>query len=297
MAAVDSTPYPVIIHRVDGCMSVHPASFEAVSAMLPSSELHPLQMPDGRAMVAVALYQKHAATATTPTGTAPMPPYAELAVTALVTRRPLSRLAAAVVLGGTVLGSPPVRMGGVGLAWPMTSADWADAGRSSMNLTMFVADFELDFSDEAWRIRVSEDGASILALALEPGGQLGTDRMTQWTYGVAGDRLAAAQIDTVLVRRRRLQGGAALEIGSGHPVAERLRELDLSPAAVSSWTYVDGRAVLHAPIMLAAPASPLPCPPGRSVRLGQYRVRYPGADWMDLYAASAWELAVPLAAA
>src|SRR5512136_1793175 len=103
--------YPVIIHRLDGCRAIHAASFEAVRAMLPSPDLHPLRLPDGRAMMVVALVQKRAATATTPTGTPPMPPYAELMVTAIVTRRPLSRAATAAVLGGSLFGFGPVRLG------------------------------------------------------------------------------------------------------------------------------------------------------------------------------------------
>lgn len=294
MPPVSQTGYPVLIHRMDGCLSTYAASFEAVRAMLPSPELHPLRLPDGRAMIGIALAQKRAATATTPTGTAPMPPYAEVMVSAIVTRRPLSRAAAAVVLGGNVVGVGPVRLGGVPLAFPMTSAYWAEVVRSSMGLTAFVADFELDLSGDAWRIRVSEDDQAIVALTFRPGGRLGVERMTQVTYGVSGDRLAVARMDTVFVRRRRLQGGAALELGSGHPVAERLRDLDLSPTAISSWTYLDGRAVLHAPIKLAMPASPVPIHPGRDVRLGRYWVRYPDADWMDWYVASAWEMPVPL---
>lgn len=289
MPPVSQTGYPVVIHRMDGCMSIHAASFDAVRTMLPSAALHALRLPDGRAMVSFALAQKRAATATTPTGTTPMPPYAELMVSAIVTRRPLSRAAAAVVLGASAFGIG--RLGGVQLALPLTSAVWAEAGRSSMGLATFVADFELDLSGDPWRITVSEDDRTILALALRPGGRLGVERMTQATYGVSGDRLAVARMDSVFVRRRRLQGGAALEIGSGHPVAERLRELDLSPTAISSWTYLDGRAVLHAPVTLAVPASPIPCHPGRDVSLGRYRVRYPGTDWMDWYAASAWEQA------
>jgi hypothetical protein len=277
-------------------MTTHAASFEGVRAMLPSPELHPLRLPDGRAMIGIALAQKRAATATTPMGTVPMPPYAELMVVAIVTRRPLSRAAAAAVLGGSMLGIGSVRLGAVQLALPMTSAYWAEGIRNLLGLPAFVADFELDLSGDTWRITVSEDGPTILALTLRPGGRLGVERMTQVTYGVSGDRLAAARMDTVFVHRRRLQGGAALEIGSGHPVAERLRELDLSPNAIGSWTNLDGRAVLHAPVTLALPASPMPRHPGRDAPLGQYRVRYPGTGWMDWYAASAWELPAPLPA-
>jgi len=288
MAQVSAAGYPVIVHRLDGCMSVHAASFEAVEAMLPSPSLHPLRLPDGRAMIGVALFQKRSATATTATGTVPLPPYAELLVSAVVTRRPLSRAAAAVALGGTLLGSCPVRLGAVGLAWPMTSADWADTGRDSMALPMFVADFRVDLAGDAWRIEVSEGDRSIAALTLRPGGQLGVDRMTQLVYGVSGDRLALARMDTRFVRQRRLRGGATLEIGSEHPVAARLRELELSEVGMGLWTYLDGRAVLHGPITLGVPASPIPGPAARGVRLGAYQVRYPGTDWMDWYAASAW---------
>jgi hypothetical protein len=290
MGSATSNAYPIVIHRIDGCMSVHAASFKAIRAALPSPALNPLRLPDGRAMVAISLYEKRAATATTPSGTVSMPPYAELPVTAIVTRRPLSRTLGAIALGGSILGASPVRLGGVGLTWPMTSAAWAEAGRASMGLPMFVADFEIDVGEHEWQVTVSEDSRLIARLTLRAGGALGVDRMMQSTYGAIDGRLASARIDSEFVRRRRLRGGATLELGADHPVASRLRELELSPIGIGSWTYLGGRAVLHAPAALAAPASPVPGHPGRDVPLGKYLVRQPGTGWMDWYGASAWEM-------
>ena len=70
--------YPIVIQRVDGFLAAHTASFEAVAAALPTEALHPVRLPIGRALIAVALYQKRAATAGPGASTLVMPPYAEL---------------------------------------------------------------------------------------------------------------------------------------------------------------------------------------------------------------------------
>lgn len=54
--------YPLVIHRVDGFMAAHSCAFDALAAALPTDELHPLRLPNGRAILVFALFQKRAPT-------------------------------------------------------------------------------------------------------------------------------------------------------------------------------------------------------------------------------------------
>jgi hypothetical protein len=119
--------YPIVIQRVDGFLAAHTASFDAVAAALPTESLHPVRLPNGRAVIAVALYQKRAATAGSGASTLVMPPYAELPITAVVTPRPMSRAAAMLTLAGP----RSSELGGFALQFPLTSRVWRDAIRSA----------------------------------------------------------------------------------------------------------------------------------------------------------------------
>ncbi len=272
--------YPIVIQRLDGFLAAHTASFEAVAAALPTKGLHPVRLPNGRALIAVALYQKRAATAGLGASTIVMPPYAELPITAVVTRTPMSRAAAMLALAGP----RSSELGGFALQFPLTSRFWRDAARSALGSPMFVADFDLDVSGSEWRLRVSEDDRDIVTVHVRPGGGLRRIRDVQATFGALDRRLMETRLETEFVARRR-RGGATLELGADHPVADALRRLDLSPRAFMTFIYHDGRATLLAPEPVGD-ARPYPSHPGLDMPFGRYTVRYPGTPPIDQYAAS-----------
>jgi len=271
--------YPIEIRRVDGFLAAHTASFEAVAAALPTEALHPVRLPNGRALIAVALYQKRAASAGSGASTNVMPPYAELPITAVVTRRPMSRAAAMLTLAGP----RSSELSGFALQFPVTSRSWRDAIRGALGVPAFVADFDLDASASEWRLRVSEDERDIVTVRVRPGGGLRRSHDVQATFGVLDRRLMTSRFETEFVARRR-RGGATLELGADHPVADALRRLDVSPRAFMTYVYHDGRVTLLAPEPVGD-ARPYPCHPGLDVPFGRYTVRYPGTPPIDQYAA------------
>lgn len=272
--------YPIVIQRIDGLLTAHTASFEAVAADLPTEALHPVRLPNGRALIAVTFYQKRAPTAGSGASTIVMPPYAELPISAVVTRRPMSRAAAMLAL----VGPRSSDLGGFALQFPLTSRFWRDAARSALGSPMFVADFDLDVSGSEWRLRVSENDQDIVTVRVRPGGSLRRIHDAHAAFGVLDRKLIAARLETEFVARRR-RDGATLELGADHPVADALRRLDVSPRAFMTFVYHDGRATLLAPEPVGD-AGPYPCHPGLDVPFGRYTVRYPETPPIDQYAAS-----------
>jgi hypothetical protein len=100
--------FPLVVHDLDGFQSYHPASFQAVRALLPSEALHPLRLPDGRALLAFVVTRKRTVTAGSGPSSVALPAYADLVISAMVTRQPLSRVGSLLALAGLrVDGSAP----------------------------------------------------------------------------------------------------------------------------------------------------------------------------------------------
>jgi hypothetical protein len=57
LAAECRSVHPIVIQRVDGLMTAHMASFDAVRAALPTRALHPVGLLNWRALISVALYR------------------------------------------------------------------------------------------------------------------------------------------------------------------------------------------------------------------------------------------------
>jgi hypothetical protein len=278
-AAERDSRYPIVIQRVDGFVTAHTASFDAVAAALPTEALHPVRLPNGRALIAIAFYQKRAATAGSGASTLVMPPYADLTITAVVTQRPMSRVAAMLALAG-LRGSG---LGGFALQFPVTSRAWRDAARSTLGSPMFVADFDLDVGGSEWRLRVSENDQDIVTVLVRPGGGFRRIHDVQTVFGVVDRTLMAVEIESDFVAMRR-RDGATLELGTHHPVAGALCRLDVSPRAFMTIVYHDGRLTLPAPVAIGT-ARPYPCHPGLDAPFGRYTVSYPGTPPIDQYAA------------
>jgi hypothetical protein len=279
--------YPIVIQRVDGFVTAHTASFDAVTAALPTRALHPVRLPNGRALISVALYQKRAATAGSGASTLVMPPYAELPIVAIVTRSPMSRAGTLLALAGP----RSSELGGFALQFPLTSRTWGDGIRGALGAPTFVSDFDLDVSGSEWRLRVSEDERDIVTVRVRPGGGLRWSHDVQTTFGVLDRTLMAARFESDFVARRR-RDGATLELGTDHPVANALRRLDVAPRAFMTYFWHGGRVTLLGPEPIGE-ASPYPCHPGLDAPLGRYTVRYPGTPPIDQYAAS--DLREPMA--
>lgn len=268
--------YPVVIHRLDGFQALHTASFEAVRALLPSASLYPVRAPNGRALIAFGAIQKREATAGVGNDAEPLPAYAEVMISALVTQQPLPRATSLLVAAGLV----PSALGAFVLHLPLTSRVWRDAGRMT-GVPMFVADLAFDFRrPDGWHAAgVSEDGVEILSLTAKPGGLLRASHPIVTVFTAHEEQLLGAPMESFFVERGRF-GGGVLELGHGHPVADALRRLSISRRALLTSTIHSGRTVVREASPFGA-ARPYPGYAGTERGDGRHTVRYPGLGWRD----------------
>ncbi|MBB3083070.1 acetoacetate decarboxylase family protein [Geodermatophilus sabuli] len=252
--------------------AVHPASHPAVAAALPGDALKPVRWVDGRALLSVAAFRYRAVTtADSPAGR--LAPYGEVSVAVVVTRGP----------------APPVlpllrrRLSLFVLHLPVTTAEARDVGATLWGFPKFVAD--MDFVEErpARRVTVTEGGATVLELAVRGGGPVLADRRPAVMYTTLGGEL----LETVVPMAGRLRvafggGAGTLRLGE-HAVADSLRALEVSPAPVAVFDFLDHRSVLPA----GRPVGPAPAYRGHrggERAAGRFTVRYRHTPPLDLSA-------------
>jgi Acetoacetate decarboxylase (ADC) len=266
---------PLWYHDNEFTSSLHTADHDAVAAELPSDLLRPARWVDGRALVSVAAFRYRAVTVDLPGGGhGAVVPYGEVSVAALVTRGPAMRLLPVL--------RPRVQV--FVLHLPVTSAEARDGG-DVWGFPKFVADIDFVEAPARREVTVSEDGLEVLHLAVRPSGPALPDHQPHTVFSAAGGRLLETVVPMSGYRQVRLGGGAGrLELGP-HPVGRRLTGLDVSPAPVALFNYLEHRSILPAGVPVG-PAGEYRGYAGAERPFGRYTVRYPGTPPLDVYAPS-----------
>jgi hypothetical protein len=249
-----------------------------VRATLLSESLHPLRLPNGRAVLAFVVTRKRMVTAGSGASALLLPAYADLVISAVVTERPLSMAGSALVLAGV----RRTRLGAFVLAMPLTDPVVGDAGRGSMGLPAFVADFDFEEAPDAVRLRVSADGESIVSLTVSPRGRPRWRHEAMDIYGVRDGRLLAARTEVRYLERRRRRG-ARLELDSSSSVAAGLRELDIAHDSILTTEQLAGHLVMLEPRFVVGTARARPTHPGSQRGTGRWTVRVGESGPYDEY--------------
>jgi hypothetical protein len=267
---------PVAFHRTDGFTAILGADLGRVTALLPSSALHPVRLAEDRAAIFVGAYRHHEMTMAGGAGeTRTAWPYGEVLVAALVTRRaapPMAPLIASSLFG----------LGAFVLYLPVTTRLAMDAGRL-WGLPKFVAD--IDFAEgEAERVaEVGEGGREILALRVRPAGRLVVDRAPTILYGVRDGQLVEVSLPGITHQQSRFgRSGGSLRLGD-HAVADTLRSLSISAEPVATTNVVLSRFVMPEG-RIVGPARPYLGYAGVERAFGRYTVRHAGTVPVDQYA-------------
>jgi hypothetical protein len=277
---------PVFYHDNDVFMSVHPASYGAVAEALPSKVIRPVRWRDGRALVALTAFRYHAVTFTDADArTDTVTPYGEVSIAAVVTTGAAPR----------VLPLLRPRLAAFVLHLPVTTAEARDAGVVLYGFPKFLADMDFTEGTNVRRVDLSEGGASILTLSVRSYGPVLPDRRPLVAYSALhGDLL-----ETVIRVRGHMQatvGSSAGDLRLGeHEVAQQLRALDISPAPVAAFSYLDHRSLLPAARVIGR-ARDYVGYRGADRDLGRFTVSYPGSAPLDQYAPiarAAEEVTVP----
>lgn len=210
----DRINLPVKYYRDDSFAGFFSAAVEPVQALLPSPELYPVTLPDGRAVVAIFAFNY----LETDIG-----PYGEVAVTIPCTYGqkgpPLLPLALEARYPG---------FGAFVAHLPVTSRFTRDAGRVVWGLAKFVGDMAFERHPAYQRVRLSEEGRHILTLTVRQQGIPLKDNRPLVIYSVLDKRLLKTVVPCRAVYQLGLSADSGtLELGD-HPVAEQLRQLDVS---------------------------------------------------------------------
>ncbi len=267
---------PLTYHDTAVASSYHLASAAAVARLLPHDGgrplLRPIPLPGGRTVVAVHAFRYRTVTWAGADGaTHTLAPYGEVGVTA------------GVLAGPGVRGGRPAT-GGFVLQLPVTSREARDLGREAWGLPKWLGDMDFLDGPDSQRVRLSEGGTEVLTHTVRARGPAvrGTGSRTLWS--VRDGRL----LETTVRVHARWQarpgpGGTALVLGQ-HPVADALRGLDLSAAALSAFRAVSYRSTLPAGRPLrdagAAPAAPYA---GADAEYGRFTVAHPGTAALAQY--------------
>jgi len=222
---------PVLYYRDDFFLVAYTADAEKVRQRLPCDSLRPVTLPGDRAVV-VFMAANYIDTT--------LGPYGEVAIAALVyhvQRGPGGLIP--VLLG---LHNP----GYLVLDLPVSGLALRDAGRGEWGYPKFIADIDFSITPEGSQCVLSDRDLHILTLQVGNRGFLARERWPIVSYSVRqGQLLRTTVLQTGVFRRSWYPRHADVVLGE-HPVAEALRELDLSSRPIQSRYYLDRWGVLPA---------------------------------------------------
>jgi len=251
---------PVLYFRDDMFALFFSADFRRVKKAMPSDRLHPVRLPNGRALVGVVAFNYVETT---------IGRYGEVGVVALAVHG--SRPAVPAI--PALLEAAYPGFGMVVLHLPVTTTVARDGGRGQWGYTKFIADMEFTLTPEWMRCEMSDRGTHILNLEVECGGMIRKDTKPVITYSVLDGRLIKTTIPQRGTYRMKLRpGSSVLELGH-HEVAESIRRMDLSRRPLMTRYYVERSAILPAGEVVEEGVRPLDGFIGGD-RQGEHRIRY-----------------------
>jgi hypothetical protein len=227
----ETVELPILYFRDDAFGLFFTAKASKARAALPSDQLHPVQLPGGRALVGVMAFNYIDTT---------IGPYGEVAVVVLAVhgRRP------AVGFVPAMLETGYPGFGMVVLHLPVTGTLARDGGRTLWGYSKFVADMNFTVTPEYLQCRLGEEGVHILTLRVARGGMVRRDTKPLVTYSVLDGELIRTTIPHRAVYRMALRStGSFLELGE-HEVAASIRELEVSSKPLMTRYYVERGAIL-----------------------------------------------------
>jgi hypothetical protein len=262
---------PIMYYRDDSFMSIFSAAYEPVRALLPSQELHPVTLPDGRATVAVIAFNYLETS---------IGPYGEVGIAIPCTYGRQAPPLLPLALEGQLPG-----WGGFVLHLPVTSLIARDGGRVIYGYAKFVADMDFQKRPAYQRVRLSEGDTHILTLTVQQQGLSIKDNRPLITYSVRDGELLKTTVPSRAVYQLGLRPGSGTLVLGDHEIADQLRSLDISTMAIVTKNYLTRYAILPAGELIAPADRPHTGHAGEDREFGRLTVNYDDAgETIDLYA-------------
>ncbi len=250
---------PILYFREDSFAAFFTAKMEKVRTILPTKNLEPVTLAKGRTLIGIAAFNYLETT---------VGPYGEVAIVVPVVHR-----------GKSVPGIPlllEARYPGFGmlvLHLPVTDIVPRDAGRGEWGYTKFVADMDFLVTPEFLQCRLGEEDSHILTLRVPRRGIVKRDNRPIVTYSVKEGKLIKTTIPQKgLFLLNPGPWGSKLELGD-HPVAQSIKDLDISLKPILTRAYLYRSAILPAGEVVEKGMNPLEGYRGTD-RKGRHTIKY-----------------------
>ena len=224
---------PILYFRDDFFGLYFSADYKKVKAIMPSTNLHPLMLPNGKAIIAITAYN-YTDTSIGPYGEIPV------AIPAVLNEKK-SRLSSLLPL---LKESNYPGFGALVQHLPVTKVLARDAGRGEWGYTKFVADMNFRVTPEYFQCRMNDKDKHILDLHVPKRGFRLKDKKPLTTYSVKDNQLIKTVIKQNGIKRMSINTkGAYVKFGN-HPVAESIKTLGIAPTPFLSFYYTERSAIL-----------------------------------------------------
>lgn len=224
---------PILYFKDDFFGLYFSADYQKVKAIMPSENLHPLKLPNGRAVVAIAAYNY--------TDTS-IGPYGEIPVGIPVTLN--TKKSGFSSLLPLLKESNYPGFGILVMHLPVTKAEARDAGRGEWGYTKFIADMSFKITPEYFRCTMKEKKDLILDFRVPRQGFKQKDRKPLTSYSVKDGNLIKTVIKNRGNRWISLKPNGAWITFGDHPVAESILTLDISEKPLAGFYYTERFGVL-----------------------------------------------------
>lgn len=257
---------PILYFRDDFFGLYFMADYGKVAAIMPSDNLHPLQLPNGRAVIGIAAYNYRDTS---------IGPYGEVPVgIPVLLNKKKSRLSGLIPL---LKESNYPGFGILVQHLPVTHITARDAGRGEWGYTKFVADMTFRITPEYFQCTMNEKDNPILELHVPKQGFKKLDRKPLTTYSVRDRQLIKTVVKHRGIKRTALNPkGAYVKLGD-HPVSESIKALDISTRPFMSIYYTERSAILPSGEVVEADVRPFEGYLGED-REAKYEIFYTDGD-------------------
>jgi len=223
-----------ILYKKDDFMGLYfTADTNKVKSILPTSKLHPVTLPNGRAILVIAAYNYIETS---------IGPYGEVvsAIPCTYGKNPLP-------FTGFLPALLESRYPGFGVLvqnLPVTKTKARNAGRDIWGYTKFIADMHFEITPEHLECQMNDKDQHILSFRVLRKGIYTVDTLPIITYSVKNNKLIKTVIPQKGTKRICLKTeGCFLKMGN-HPVSNSILDLDLSEKPFMSIYYPERWAIL-----------------------------------------------------
>ncbi len=227
--------FPIQYYRDDGFGLFFSIDKSKARLLLPSQNLHPLVLPNGRAVFAIFAYNYIETT---------IGSYGEIAGGIMITygKKPslINLLLDALIPGRTT------EIGSVVPYHPVTKMVAHDIGIDQWGYNKFIADMKFIITPEYQKCVLHDNDQHVLDIQVSRKGKFSNEKMPLITYTVKDDKLIKTVIPQKGVKRiSHRPKDSFLKLGD-HAMAQSIKNLDISPKPFASMYYVEHSLTLSA---------------------------------------------------